>query len=68
MILAMSTPGLTARIEDFEGIGSGSEACAGGPFPERQNHSKNCEVRRARRKSRTLKHGTAVGHGCRAQK
>lgn len=49
MILAVSTPGLTACIEDFEGIGSGSEAHAGGPFPERENHGKNCEVRRARR-------------------
>lgn len=29
MILAISTPGLTARIEDFEGIGSGSGSTGG---------------------------------------
>lgn len=41
MILVVTPPGLPACFEDFEGIGSGVEARAGGPFPERQNCSKN---------------------------
>lgn len=66
MILVVTPPGLPSCFEDFEGIGSGVEARAGGPFPERQNCSKNREVRRARRESRALKDGAAVGHRNRA--